>query len=200
MFEKILGKPKREKGPEQERQEQIAKLGKEILIKEADLKIEPKRCGGYVLCSVLAIALAMGMTAEKAQAQTRWLVEERGFGRQLAGQIFNRGIFEAGSAIDRRHGKKMDQIENNYVSQLTAMEDAKRKLDNDYLRGKSRITRGGATDKEAQLQELNARYQAEATKLKQDEIEIKRLYAKSKRGERIKHELVDSIFRGTRGW
>jgi hypothetical protein len=199
MFEKFLRKPKAERGPEQERLEKIAELGERTLVREAALRIELKRNGGFMLCTVLAMALAMGMTG-KAEAQTKWLVEEKGFGRQLAGQIFNRGIFEAGSAIDRAHGKKIEQIENNYVSQLTALEDAKRKLDNDYLREKSRIMRSGAADKEARLQELNARYQEEATRLNRAEMEVRRSYAKGKRGEQIRHGLTDVLLRGARGW
>lgn len=197
VFEKFL---KKSGGEKEQNPERVVELGKKTLLREVDLEIEPKRSSGFMLCTVLAMALAMGMTAEKAQAQTKWLVEERGFGRQLAGQIFNRGVFETGSAIDRGHGKKIEQIENSYVSQLTALEDMKRKLDNDYLRGKSRIIRGGAADKEARLQELDAQYRAEVVKLKQAEVEAKHSYAKSKRGEQIKHELADSIFRGVRGW
>jgi len=201
MFEKLFRKPKaEEKESRQERQEQTAELGQRTLIKEASLEIEPRRSGGYMLSTVLAMALAMGMSAEKAKAQTRWIVEEKGFGRQVAGQIFNRGVFEAGSAIDRAHGKKMTQIENDYVMQLTALEDAKRILDNDYLREKSRIMKAGGLDKETQLQQLNAWYQSEAEKIRQNQIEIRRQYEKSKRKEQTKHELVNSVLRGVQGW
>ena len=199
MFEKFSPKPER-KEAEQKRQEQIANLGQRVLIEEAEKGVEPKRSGGYILSTVLAMALAMGMSAEKAKAQTRWIVEERGFGRQVAGQIFNRGVFEAGSAIDRAHGKKMAQIENDYVRQLTALEDAKRMLDNDYLREKSRIMRTGGLDKETQLQQLNAWYQSEAEKIRRNQIEVRRQYEKSKRKEQTKHELVNSVLRGVRGW
>jgi hypothetical protein len=201
MFEKFFRKPKAEENESrQESHEQIAGLGQRTLIKEAGLEIEPRRSGGYMLCTVLAMALAMGLSTGKAEAQTRWIVEERGFGRQLAGQIFSRGVFEASSAIDRAHGKKIAQIENDYVMKLTALEDAKRKLDNDYLRERSRLARSGGTDKERRLQELNAWYQTEAVKLEQNQIEVRRSYEKSKRGEQVKHGVVDSIFRGVRGW
>jgi len=195
MFEKFFPKSEGKKSG-QERQEQIANLGQRVLAKEVEREVEPKRSGGYILSTVLA----MGMSAEKAKAQTRWIVEERGFGRQIAGQIFNRGVFEAGSAIDRAHGKKMTQIENDYVSQLTTLEDAKRMLDNDYLREKSRIMRTGGLDKETQLQQLNAWYQSEAEKIRRNQIEIRRQYEKSKRKEQIKHELVNSVLRGIQGW
>jgi hypothetical protein len=199
MFEKFFPKSEGKKSG-QERREQIANLGQRVLAKEVEREVEPKRSGGYILSTVLAMALAMGMSAEKAKAQTRWIVEERGFGRQVAGQIFNRGVFEAGSAIDRAHGKKMAQIENDYVSQLTALEDAKRMLDNDYLREKSRIMRTGGLNKETQLQQLNAWYQSEAEKIRRNQIEVRRRYEESKRKEQIKHELVNSVLRGVRGW
>jgi hypothetical protein len=197
MFEKFSPKPER-KEAKQKRQEQIANLGQIVLIKEAERGVEPKRSGGYILSTVLAMALAMGMSAEKAKAQTRWPIG--GTGKQLAGQIINRGIFEASSAIDRAHWKKMGQIENDYVTQLTILADAKRNLDKEYLQQKRQIMRSGEPDKERQLQELNTWYQTEAAKLEQNQIQVRLSYEKSKRKEEIKHGIINSVFRGARGW
>lgn len=196
MFEKPFGKPKAEKP--RERQEQIAKLGKEVLEREANLKIKPGRSGGYMLCTVLAMALAMGMTTGKAEAQVRGVGPQgHGFGGQIVGEIFHRGVFEAGSAIDRSQNARRDRIEQNYVAQLTKLEDEEGQLNHQYAVQKSQLSRKRVA---GELETLERNYKEEKTKIAQARIELKKEYNRQIRNIEIKKAITGGIFRGVRGW
>jgi len=188
MFEKFFEKPKVER---EKPKEQIAELGRNTLIKEAALEIEPKRSGGYILCTVLAMALAMGMTAGKAEAQTGgWA----GFGRE----VMNNTVFESGSAIDRAQNAKLDRIEHEYVAQLTQLGDALRKLDDQYLRQKNQLTRQGGNPND--LRNLEERYRTEKVRLMQARADAEKAYRGQKRNSAIKKGITEAIFQGIRGW
>lgn len=196
MFENIFGKPKAEKEKSPER---VMELGTKVLQKEADLKIEPRRSGGYMLCTVLAMALAMGMTAGKAEAQVRGVGPQGwGVGGQIAGEVFNRGIFEVGSALNRSQNAKQDRIEHEYVARLTQLGDAMRQLDNQYGNQRVRLMRQGGSS--ADLKKLEDKYRAEKTQLIQAENDLKREYHRQIRNTGIKRSLTEAIVQGARGW
>ena len=116
MLENFFRKPKAEKEKNPER---VIELGTKVLQKEENSEIGPKRNGGYMLCTVLAMALAMGMTAGKAEAQVRGVGPQgHGFGGQIASEIFHQGVFEVGSVLNRTQNAKQDRIEHEYVAEL----------------------------------------------------------------------------------
>lgn len=201
MFEKFPRKPKipkieEEKG--QEQQERIVRMGGKVLEEESNLEIKPERSGGYMLCTILATALAMGMAAGKAEAQVKGVGPQgQGFGRQMIGEIFHQGVSEAGSAIDRSQNAKRDMIEQNYVAQLTKLENEERQLDHQYAVQKRQLSHKGALGK---LETLERDYKKEKTRIAQVEIELKKEYRKQIRNMGIKKEITESIFRGIRGW
>ncbi len=198
MFENFFRKPEpkteKEKNPER-----VIELGEKTLLREVDLKIELRRSGGYMLCTVLAMALAMGMTAGKAEAQVRG-VGPQGWdvGGQIAGEVFHQGIFEVGSALNRSQNAKQDKIEHEYVARLTQLGDAMRQLDNQYGNQKARLTRQGSSP--ADLKNLEDKYRAEKTQLIQAENDLKREYHKQIRNTGIKRSLTEAVVRGARGW
>ena len=196
MLEKFFGKPEAEieKNPER-----VMKLGRKVMQREADSEIEPKRSGGYMLCTVLAMALTMGMTVGKAEAQIRGLGPQgRGFGGQIASEVFHQGVFEIGSALNRAQNAKQDRIEHEYVARLTQLGDAMRQLDNQYGNQKARLTRQG--DSSTDLKNLEDRYRAEKTQLIQAENDLKREYHKQIRNTGLKRSLTEAIVQGARGW
>jgi hypothetical protein len=198
MFENFFRKPEpkteKEKNPER-----IMGLGEKILLREADLKIEPRRSGGYMLCSVLAMALAMGMTAGKAEAQVRGVGPQSwGGGGQMVSEVFHQGVFEIGSALNRSQNAKQDRIEHEYVARLTQLGDAMRQLDNQYGNQKTRLTRQGGSS--ANLKKLEDKYRAEKAQLMQAENDLKREYYRQTRNAGIKRTLTEAIVQGVRGW
>jgi len=196
MFEKFLGKSKTEKerGPER-----VIKLGTEVLQKEASAEIKPWRSGGYMLCTVLAMALAMGMTAGKAEAQVRGIGPQSwGGGRQFASEVFHRGVFEIGSSLDRTQNAKQDRVEHEYVARLTQLGDAVRQLDNQYANQKARLMRRGGSPED--LKNLENSYLAEKTQLIRARIELEKEYRRQTRNNRIKKGLTEALIQGVRGW
>lgn len=198
MFEKFFEKPKAQK-VEAEKPEQIAKLGKKTLIREANLGIEPKRSGGYMLCTVLAMALAMGMTAGKAEAQVRGVGSQgQGFGGRVASEIFHQGTFEVGSAINRAENAKQDRIEQEYTAKLTKLEDAQKQLDHQYSIQKDQLVREGGN--QGNLKNLEDNYLAEKAQLMKARADLEKEYQKQNRNSRIKSAITKVIVRGARGW
>jgi hypothetical protein len=198
MFEKSFRKPKAEKGSNREQLERIAELGRGVLEREAGLKINPERSGGYMLCTILAMALAMGMAAGKAEAQEKRIGPQgRGLWGQMAGDIFREGVFEAGSAIDRSQNAARDRIEQEYVVQLTKLEDAEGRLDHQYAVQKSRLGRKGTA---GELETLEKNYKGEKARMAQARIELEREYKKQTRNTGIKKAIIGGIFQGIRGW
>ncbi len=196
MFENIFGEPKAEK---EKNPEQIVELGERILLREVNSEIEPRRNGGYMLCTVLAMALAMGMTAGKAEAQVRGVGPQSwGGGREIAGQIFHRGISGIGSSLDRAQNAKQDRIEHEYVAQLTQLGDAMRQLDNQYGNQRARLMRQGGSP--ADLRKLEERYRAEKTQLIQAENDLKRKYHKQIGSTGMLRELTEVGVQSARGW
>ncbi len=188
MFEKFIGKPNAEK---EESPERITELGEKILVKEAVLEIEPKRSGGFMLCTVLAMALAMGMTASKAEAQTGGMGE---FGKQLVGNL----IFKSGSVADRAQNAKQDGIEHEYVAQLTQLGDAERQLDYQYSRQKSLLKRQGGSPQD--MKKLETDYQEQKAQAAQTKMELKKKYDHQIRNMKIRKAVTGTIFQGARGW
>ena len=196
MFENIFGKPKAEK---EQNPERVMGLGTKVLQREADSEIEPKKSGGYMLCTVLAMALAMGMSVGKAEAQVRGVGPQSwGGGGQIAGEVFHQGIFEVGSALNRAQNGKQDRIEHEYVARLTQLGDATRQLDNQYSNQKARLTRQGGGS--ADLKKLEDGYRTEKARLMQAENDLKRGYHKQKRNTGIKRALTEAVVQGARGW
>jgi len=196
MFEKFFRKPEagKERPPEQ-----IIELGRNALAKEAILEIEPKRSGGYMLCTVLGMALAMGMMTGKAEAQVRGIGPQSwGGGRQFASEVFHQGIFEIGSSLDRAQNAKQDRIEHEYVAQLTLLGDAMRELDNQYLHQKARLMRKGGGP--ADLKNLEDSYLTEKAQLIKARDDLEKEYRKQTRNNGVKKVLTRTIIRGVRGW
>lgn len=196
MFENFFRKSEVEKEQPLERK---AELGKRILTREANLEIEPKRSGGFMLCTVLAMALAMGITASKAEAQVRGIGPQgHGFGGQVASEIFNRGVFEAGSTINKAQNTKQDRIEQEYVAQLTRLEDIQRQLDNQYSVQKSQLMKQGG--KQGNLKTLEDSYRAGRAQLMKARADLEKEYHRQKRNTTIKRGITEAIFQGVRGW
>jgi len=196
MLEKFLGKSKSEK---EKRPEQIVGLGKETLLKEVASEIEPRRNGGYMLCTVLAMALAMGMTAGKAEAQVLGVGPQSwGGGRELVGQIFQEGVSEIGSTLNRAQNSKQDRIEHEYVARLTQLGDAMRQLDNQYSRQKDQLMGQGGTQED--LRGLENSYRTNRVQLMKARADLEREYRKQIRKTGIKRGLTVAIIQGVRGW
>lgn len=196
MFENIFGKPKAEK---EQNPERVMELGAKVLQKEADSEIEPRKNGGYMLCTVLAMALAMGMSAGKAEAQVRGVGPQSwGGGGQLAGEVFNRGIFEVGSALNKSQNAKQDRVEHKYVARLTQLGDTARQLDDQYGNQRARLTRQGGSSTD--LKKLEDRYRTERAQLMQAENDLKREYHRQTRNTGIKRALTEAVVQGVRGW
>lgn len=196
MFENIFGKPRAEKEKNPER---ILELGKNTLLREVDSEIEPKRNGGYMLCTVLAMALAMGMTAGKAEAQVKGVGPQSwGGGGQFASEVFNRGIFEVESALNRSQNGKQDRVEHEYAARLTQLGDVARQLDNQYGNQRARLMQQGGSP--ADLKNLEDKYRTEKTQLLQAENDLKREYRKQIRNTGIKRALTEAVVQGARGW
>lgn len=198
MFENFFRKPEL-KTEKEKNSEQVMRLGEKTLLREADLKIESRRSGGYMLCSVLAMALAMGMTAGKAEAQVRGVGPQGvGLGGTIAGQLLSRGVFETGSAIDRAQNAKLDRIENEYVAGLTQLSDAQRQLEHQYSMRRTKLIRQGGNQES--LRNLENSFRTEMTQLIKRRVELEREYRKQKRDGFIKREVTWAIFRGLKGW
>ena len=198
MFEDFFRKPE-PKTEKEKKPERMMGLGKKILLREADLKIGSRRSGGYMLCSVLAMALAMGMTAGKAEAQVRGVGPQNwGGGGQMVSEVFHRGVFEIGSALNRSQNAKQDRTEHEYVARLTQLGDAMRQLDNQYGNQRVRLMRRGSSS--ADLKNLEDRYRTEKMQLIKAENDLKREYHKQTRNTGIKRELTEAIVQGVRGW
>ncbi len=196
MFEKFLGKSKAE---EEQNPERVMELGTKVLQREVDSEIEPKRSGGYMFCTVLAMALAMGMTAGKAEAQVRGVGPQSwGGGRQFAGEVFSQGVFEVGSTLNRAQNAKQDRVEHEYVARLTQLGDAARELDNQYGNQRARIMRRGGSS--ADLKKLEDEYRVKKAQLMQAENDLKREYRKQTRNNGIKRGLTEAVVQGARGW
>ena len=188
MFENFFGKSRAEKEKNPER---VIELGTEVLQREANLEIEPKRSGGYMLCTVLAMVLAMGVTAEKAKAQIGGWAN---FGRQTVGSV----ISESGSAVDRTQNAKQDKIEREYIAQLTRLEDDERQLDYRYSGQKNRLMQQGGPSEN--LKNLENDYRAEKAKISQVRAELKKEHDRQIRNIRTKKTVAKTIFQGVRGW
>ncbi len=198
MFENFFRKPE-SKAEKEKNPERVMGLGEKILLREADLKIESRRSGGYMLCSVLAMALAMGITTSKAEAQVRGVGPQNwGRGGQMVSEVFHQGVFEIGSALNRSQNAKQDRIEHEYVARLTKLGDAMRQLDNQYGNQRVRLMRQGGNP--AALKELEDRYRTEKIQLIKAENDLKREYHKQTRNTGIKRELTEAIVQGARGW
>ena len=196
MLEKLFGKSKIEKEQPQERK---AELGKKTLIREANLEIEPKRGGGYMLCTVLAMALAIGITANKAEAQVRGIGSQgRGFGGRVASEIFHQGTFEVGSAINRAQNAKQDKINQEYIVQLTKLEDAQKQIDHQYNMQKDQLMKEGGNQED--LKNLEDNYLAEKAQLMKAGADLEKEHQKQNRNSRIKSAITETIVRGARGW
>ncbi len=196
MLENFFRKPKAEKEKNPER---VIELGTKVLQKEENSEIGPKRNGGYMLCTVLAMALAMGMTAGKAEAQVRGVGPQgHGFGGQIASEIFHQGVFEVGSVLNRTQNAKQDRIEHEYVARLTQLGNAMRQLDNQYSNQRDSLTRQGGDS--ADLKKLEDRYRTEKTQLIQTENDLKGEYHKQTRNTGIKRALTETVVQGARGW
>ena len=152
-----------------------------------------------MLCTVLAMGLAMGMTAGRAEAQVRGVGPQSwGGGGQIAGEIFNQGIFEVGSALNRTQNAKQDRIEHEYVARLTQLRDAMGQLDDQYGNQRTRLTKQGGSS--ADLKKLEEKYRTEKAQLIQAENDLKRGYHKQTRNTGIKRSLTEAIVQGARGW
>ncbi len=198
MFENFFRKPE-PKAEKEKKPERIMRLGEKILLREADLKIEPRRSGGYMLCTILAMALAMGMTAGKAEAQVRGVgLQGWGIGGQITSEVFHQGVFEVGSALNRAQNAKQDRVEHEYVARLTQLGDATRQLDNQYGNQRARLMRQGGSP--ADLKKLEDRYRTEKTRLMQAENDLKKEYYRQTRNGGIKRSLTEAIVQGARGW
>jgi hypothetical protein len=188
MLEKFIGKSKAEKERNPER---IAELGRTTLEREAVSEIEPRRSGGYMLCTVLAMALATGMTAGKAEAQTG---DWANFGKQVASDA----IFESGSAVDKAQNSKQDGIEHEYVDQLTRLGDEERQLGYQYSKQKNLLMRQGGSLQD--LKKLESAYQEQRDRVTQKKMELKKEYERQTRNTRVKKAITGMIFQGARGW
>lgn len=198
MFENFFRKPE-PKTEKEKKPERIMGLGEKILLREADLKIEPRRNGGYMLCSVLAMALAMGITTGKAEAQVRGIGPQGwGIGGQMVSEVFHQGVFEIGSALNRSQNAKQDRVEHEYVTRLTQLGDAARQLDNQYSIQRARLMKQGGNS--ADLKKLEDRYKTEKTQLAQAENGLKGEYYRQTRNSGIKRSLTEAIVQGARGW
>lgn len=190
MFEKISGKSKSEK---EQNPEQTFKLGKRALLRESDSKIKPKRRGGYMLCTVAAIFLAMGMPG-KAEAQVGGIGPQgHGFGEQVAGEV----ISEIGSALNRAQNAKQDRIEHGYVAQLTQLEDAMGQLDHQYNIQRSRLMREGGN--QGNLKTLEDSHRAEGIRLMKTRAGLEKKYHQQKRNTAIMGKLTEAIIFSARG-
>lgn len=167
-----------------------------IRLLKAEAKIEdPKRAGGLVLATLVATGLALGIMPSTAEAQT-WS-PERGAASRVSGQIFNSGVFEAGSAIDRAENAKRDKIEHEYMLRLSQLGEVERELDSEYANEKSRLIQSGTKH---DLEKLEQEYKMGKTKIAQDRTELKKEYDKRVRNSRVRGAVIGSVIRGVRGW
>ena len=196
MLENFFRKSKTEKeqGPER-----VVELGKKALLIEASSEIEPERSGGHMLCTVFAMALAMGMTAGAAEAQVRGIGPQgQSFGSQFAGEVFHQGVFEIGSAVNRGQNAKQETIERKYVAQLTQLEDAQRQLDTQCSNQRDRLMREEGN--QGKLKTLEDNYRAEKVRLAMIRVDVEKEYHRQKRNTSIKRGLAEAVFQGARGW
>jgi hypothetical protein len=196
MLENFFRKPEseQEQGPEQ-----IVELGKKTLLREVDLEIEPKRGGGFMLCTIVAMALAMSVGAGKAEAQVLGIGPQSwGGGREIVGQIFQEGISEVGSTLNRAQNANQDSIEHAYVGQLTQLEDAQRQLDNQYSRQKDQLMGQDGTQED--LRSLENSYRTNRIQLMKARADLEREYRKQIRKTGIKRGLTAAIIQGVRRW
>lgn len=191
MFERFTPKSEKEKGPEQ-----IVRLGVKTLESEVNIE-EPRRAGGFMLSTLMAMGLSLGLLAGGAEAQVRGWSPAGGAGKQVAGQILNQGIFEAGSAIDRSQNAKRDKIENDYVANLTELGNVERNLDYEYAVEKSKLNRTGNRQG---LENLEKEYRMGKGKLAKDRANLENEYRKKIRSLEMKKSIVQTVLRGARGW
>ncbi len=175
--------------------EKTAELGNNFAMREADSDMTPKRKGAFLLSTFLALGLSLGMMAGEAKAQqgSGW----GKFGRELAGEVFSRGTFEADSSMDRTQNAKMDKLENDYVAALGKFERMENRLGSDYENIKRGLQKKG--DKEG-LQNLESEYATEKAKIAQAKIELRQNYEKEKMRIKAGQQIRRGIVQGIRGW
>ncbi|MEX1064057.1 MAG: hypothetical protein WED06_01830 [Candidatus Paceibacterota bacterium] len=179
--------PTNEQGEQNSAYEKIVNRWKKLIDRESELKIPPRRMGGYILASVLAAGLLMpGAMGNKAEAQ--------GLGGRIANTVFRTGTFEARSSIDRSMNKKIDDLENDYVKKIGELGRMEAESYKEYG---PRI-RDAKSDSERE--HLENEYQADLDKIAQAKIDLKKAYEKEKRNLKMKKEVSSTIFRGVRGY
>lgn len=181
---------------ETSKESSIPEMGEEILAREAEANIEPRRKHGYMMATALAMFLAFG--AAEAKGQVRGVGPQKwgGVGRDVLSTVINQGSFGARSAIDRNEAKKRESIEQEYISQLSVLQTAEKEMERQWAEKKAAIK--GNSEK---LAEMEAQHASEKREFTIARTKLRAEYEKKMNRAKVKKELIDAVFSGaTRGW
>lgn len=173
-----MPKPKIETGG-QARLEKILAMGMRALENEADRSIEPRRAGGFMLSTMLAMGLTMGMFPGKAEARGRWLPSKQDISMEA-----NKQTSIEMSKMEQRQRGKIQQLENERADLRTRFGDLDSRLDFEYQNG--RISRED--------------YAAAKKKLAEERGKMEQEYAGKIRNAKVGLQISGKIFQGIRGW
>lgn len=175
----------------------MVEIGVRVLKKEADFE-SPKKAGGFMLTTLLAMGLALGMMPARAEAQVRGIGPQSwGGGGQVASEMIRQGAFEAGSMFDRTENAKRASIEHDYVASLTRLGEIERNLDYEYAKEKNRLSQDGTKQ---DIERLEKEYRTANIKIARDRIDLKKGYDKGIRNIKIKDAIIGGVLQGVRGW
>jgi hypothetical protein len=187
--------PEKIQNQELQKENAAIAIGEELLAKEDEAVMEPKRKYGYMMATALAMFLTVG--AVKTEAQVRGVGPQSwggDSGRGLLGEVIGRGSFGARSALDRNESKKRASIEQEYLSNLEVIRNAEKEMERQWNEKRS-----AAKGNPVKLQEMNAEYEMEKAEFAKTKTDLRIKYEKEMRKAKAKGDLINRLFAGTTG-
>src|SRR3989344_9166148 len=175
--------------------EQMAKVAGRAMEQEAERAMEPRRLGGYLLNTKMALALALGMVAFGGKAEGQVLTgrsyHPKGPVRQTVEQVVRGVMFETNVAINNSQGKREMKAMDEYAKADSELASQEMAIDSHYGMERFQANKRGDT---ARLRQLEQEHHQKKMKIARARAGLRREYSARQGGIRATTGIVGTVF------